>query len=149
MSIPASTLQAHTDHTRTHDTHTIPGITHPRTHEMSDEESNKVSQTLQTFIDNPSKSLNELVAQPCFKKSILWGTSLAGLLAAHRFHSSRSMVKTLDSSVLGFLVGSGASWFSCRTTRSAEKRKLDEALGKLNELQRRTAGAREDDIIPK
>jgi hypothetical protein len=109
------------------------------------DESNKVSQTVQTFIENPSASLHQLFGQPCFKQSILWGTSLAGLLAAHRFHSSRSMVKTLDSSVLGFLVGSGASWFSCRTTRAAEKKKLDEALGKLNELQRRTARARGDD----
>jgi len=99
---------------------------------------NKISATVQSFLDDPSQSLNQLFQEPCFKTSILWGTSLAGMLAAHRFHASQSAIKTLDASVLGFLVGSGASWVSCRTARSSEKAKLDEALEKLNELQRRT-----------
>ena len=109
-------------------------------------ESNRVSETIQAFLSEPSGSLNQLFSAPCFKKSILWGTSLGGMLAAHRFHASRSVVKTLDASVLGFLVGSGASWINCRTTRKAEKDKLDEAMKKLNELQRRSKVAASNQV---
>ena len=121
-------------------TSTSPSSPNPSTANVDTIEplTSKLRQTLDIFFKDPIKTLNaSFVEDPCFKKSFLWGTSLAGLLAAHRLHSSRSFMKTMDSSILGFLVGSGASYVNCTTTRSAERHKMNELQKKLNQLQQR------------
>ena len=108
--------------------------------EPDQDKPNRVMETLTTFTNDPQATLTALVQQPCFRSSILWGTSLAGMLAAHRFHVSRSFAKTLDASVLGFAVGSIASMVNCTATRAAEKKKLDDAVALLNELNKKKRG---------
>ncbi len=80
-----------------------------------------------------------LLQVPCFTRALLWGGGVAGILAAHRFHASRSFARSLDNAVLGFLAGSGLSWGACRYERAQRQAKLEEAVEKMKEIQRRTA----------